>query len=680
MAIDTVTGAIHVVKVPTTPEDPSAGFLVGLSEAFSRFGIAPDAVGFAVHGTTIATNTIIQGRGAPAGLITSQGFSDVLEIAYQTRPSLYDIFYEKPAPLIPRWRCVGVPERIDPDGKVLVQLDEEAVRDAARKLAAEGVEAIAVAFLHSYRDPAHERRARDLIRQAAPGVAVVLSSDVCPEYREYPRTSTTVVNAVLQPRVGPYIARLEERLLAQDLGAGLHLMTSSGGIIAASTAKSLPVHLVESGPAAGVIGAAFVAQALATEGVAKRIVALDIGGTTAKVALVDDGIPTLADEFEVGAAARPTTTAGRGQGYPVKTPVISLVEIGAGGGSIASLDRGGALTVGPESAGAVPGPACYAKGGERPTLTDANLVLGLLDPAYFLGGTVTLDTQRARDAIARDIAAPLGLTVETAAQAIVDIANARMISAIEFVTIQQGVDPRDYALVCSGGAGPLHAAAIATAIGLRTVVVPPTPGLNSALGLLATDVKHDFVRTLYRPLSKATPDILWRVLDEMQATGTALLVDNGVPAARRQFRREAEVCYIGQSYALKIPVPDARDGALAAIDTAFRAAHRQKYGFASDTAPTMITNLRLTATGLVNRPALQAVATDGAPALKGKRTTYFGTPESAAVYDRARLLPGQQISGPAIVEQMDTSTVLPPGATAVVDHSGSLVVTVGQTH
>jgi N-methylhydantoinase A/oxoprolinase/acetone carboxylase beta subunit len=321
--VDEATGAVRVAKVPTVPADPSEGFMNGLAQAFTRFGVDPASVGFTVHGTTVATNTIIQGKGARAGLITSGGFSDVLEIGYQTRPQLYEIFYDKPKPLIARHLCIGVRERIGPDGEVIVPLDEADAVAAARRLAAAGVEAIAIAFLHAYRDPTHERRAAAAIRAALPDMPVILSSDVCPEYREYPRTSTTVVNAVLLPRVGPYIAKLEERLAAAGLRCGLHLMTSSGGITASGVAQRFPVHLVESGPAAGVIGAAYVADMTSRPEAFRRVLSLDIGGTTAKAALVDDGKPALADEFEVGAAAVPTTTASRGQGYPVKTPVIS---------------------------------------------------------------------------------------------------------------------------------------------------------------------------------------------------------------------------------------------------------------------------------------------------------------------------------------------------------------------
>ena len=493
--VEETTGEILVAKVATVPADPSEGCIDAIDKAIRNYALRPGQFVFTVHGTTIATNTIIEGKGAKAGLITSEGFRDVLEIAYQTRPKLYDIFYDKAKPLIPRYLCQGVPERIDGDGVVLVPLDEDAVRQVARQLAGEGVEAIAVALLHSYKDPAHERRIGEILAEELPHMPIVLSSDISPEYREYPRTSTAVVNAVLQPRVGPYVARLEERLEERAIRSGLHLMSSSGGIIAANVAKRHPVHLVESGPAAGVIGASFIAQLSGY----KNLLALDIGGTTAKAALVNNGLPQIADQFEVGSSAVATVTAQRGQGYPVLTPVISLVEIGAGGGSIANVDPGGVLTVGPQSAGAVPGPACYGRGGTEPTLTDANLVLGRLNPDYFLGGETKLDVDLARKAVLERAAKPAGLELIEAAQAIIDIANAKMTSALYFISVEQGIDPRDYVLVPSGGAGPMQAVAIARALGVRTVLIPPTPGLNSAVGLLATDLKHELVRTYMKP-------------------------------------------------------------------------------------------------------------------------------------------------------------------------------------
>lgn len=675
--VEEITGEILVAKVATVPADPSEGCINAIDKAIAAYDLAADQIGFTVHGTTIATNTIIEGKQATAGLITSEGFRDVLEIAYQTRPKLYDVFYDKPRPLIPRHLCVGVPERIDGAGEVLVPLDERAVVEAARYLAQQGVEAIAIAFLHSYKDPTHERRCGALIEAALPGMPVVLSSDISPEYREYPRTSTAVVNAVLLPRVGPYIARLEERLGEKGVASGLHLMSSSGGIIAATVAKRHPVHLVESGPAAGVIGASFIAQLSGY----RNLLALDIGGTTAKAALVNDGRPQIAEQFEVGSSAVATVTAHRGQGYPVLTPVISLVEIGAGGGSIAHVDPGGILTVGPQSAGAVPGPACYGRGGTRPTLTDANLVLGRLNPDYFLGGETKLDTERAIRAVEEHAARPSNLGVVEAARAIIDIANAKMTSALYFISVEQGIDPRDYVLVPSGGAGPMQAVAIARALGVRKVLIPPTPGLNSAVGLLATDLKHELVRTYMRKASESDPVDLAATFDEMAAATTRLLRDEGVDEERTRVVREIAMSYVGQSYQLKIEVPERIDAATwRTMSDAFHRRHAAVYGFANDGEPTQFVNLRVTAIGRVDRPTLRRLEPaldDVARARKGERQVYFnetGGMVSTAIYDRSLLRAGDRFPGPAIVEQMDSTTVILPGTQVAVDAFGCLVV------
>jgi N-methylhydantoinase A len=680
VAVEEGSGTILVAKVHTVPADPSQGCIAGIDRLLAEHGLDPGQVSFVVHGTTIATNTIIEGKGAKAGLVTSAGFRDVLEIAYQTRPNLYDIFYDKVRPLIPRYLSVGVPERIAADGAVRVPLDEAALREAARFLAGEGVEAIAVAFLHAYRDPAHERLAGRILRDACPDIPVVLSSDVCPEFREYPRTSTAVVNAVLLPRITPYVARLEDRLRERGIGPGLHLMTSAGGIMAADTAKRLPVHLVESGPAAGVIGAAFVAGLSGF----RNLLALDIGGTTAKAALVNDGLPQIAEQFEVGAAAIANVTSPKGQGYPVLTPVISLVEIGAGGGSIAQVDPGGALSVGPQSAGAVPGPACYGQGGEDPTLTDANVVLGRIDPDYFLGGAVRLDRERAERAIHDKVAIPAGLGLIEAAQAILDIANAKMTSALYFISVEQGIDPRDYVLVPSGGAGPLQAVAIGRALGVPTVLIPPIPGLNSAVGLLASDLKHDLVRTYMKAEAAADPAELSAIYAEMEAGVRALLRDEGVAAADMVISREVEMCYVGQSFQLKLPVPEAIDRAtLAGLTAAFHARHAEAYGFANHGEPTRLVNLRLNGTGRVERPVVRRLpqGEGGAErAIKGRRQVHFdfrAPPLDTAIYDRARLCAGDRFAGPAIVEQMDTTLVLPPGAVAAVEAVGSIIVSTG---
>jgi N-methylhydantoinase A len=677
--VEESSGDVLVAKVATVPSDPSVGCMNGIEKALATHAIEPSEIVFTVHGTTIATNTIIEGKGAKAGLITCEGFRDVLEIAYQTRPKLYDIFYDKPVPLIPRYLCRGVPQRTGPDGEVIVALDEDAVRALAKFFVREGVEAIAVALLHAYKDPGPERRIAEILAEACPDLPVVLSSDISPEYREYPRTSTTVVNGVLLPRVGPYIARLEERLQARGIDSGLHLMSSSGGIIAASIAKRQPVQMVESGPAAGVIGAAFIAARSGYQ----NLLALDIGGTTAKLAVVNDGQPTIAEQFEVGASAVANVTSQRGQGYPVLTPVISLVEIGAGGGSIAHLDPGGALTVGPRSAGADPGPACYGQGGVEPTLTDANLLLGRINPDFFLGGEARLDVERARQAVLEYVARPAGLELMEAASAIIDIANAKMVSALYFISVEQGIDPRDYVLVPSGGAGPMQAVAIARALGVGKVLIPPTPGLNSALGMLATDLKHEVVRTQMQETSRVDMDELAGVFGELASATTAMLREQDVAAGDISVAREVGMCYVGQSYQLRVAVPEPiGDDTAALLTEAFHIRHAQTYGFANEQEPTQIVNLRVVGVGRVERPVLRQLEAAGDPpsrAVKGQREVYFAERSGLVevdLYDRERLLAGDSFAGPAIIEQMDTTVVVPPEARVEVERSGNLIITI----
>ena len=675
--VEETSGEILTAKVATVPKDPSQGCINGIDKALKSYGLDPDQLSFIVHGTTIATNTIIEGKGAKAGLITSEGFRDVLEIAYQTRPQLYDLFFGRPKPLIPRYLCLGVPERIGPGGEVLTPLDEDAVREAARYLRRENVEAIAVAFLHSYGFPDHERRAGEVLAEECGELPIVLSSDVSREYREYPRTSTTVVNTVLLPKVAPYVARLEDRLHERGIKPNLHMMTSAGGIMASATSKRQPVRLVESGPAAGVIGATFIAG-LSGHG---NLLSLDIGGTTAKAALVNQGQPLIAEQFEVGSSAVASLTAARGRGYPVLTPVISLVEIGAGGGSIAHVDPGGALTVGPQSAGADPGPACYAQGGEEPTLTDANVVLGRINPAFFLGGEAVLDMTLAEKAIADKVAKPAGLDLVAAARAIIDIANAKMTSALYFISVEQGIDPRDYVLVPSGGAGPMHAAAIAEALGVGTVLVPPTPGVNSALGLLASDLKHEVVRTYMREADSADPAALRGVFAELEEGVRALLDEEVVAGQDIAITREIDMCYVGQSFRLIVPVPETIGSDIShLLSENFHARHATAYGFASPGDPTMLMNLRLIGTGRVERPAVRRLERGAdAPAIKGRRRVYFSEPAEAIevdIYDRERLGAGATVAGPTIIEQMDTTIVIPPAARVEVEDQGNLVISI----
>ncbi len=489
--VDSETGQVRVVKVLTTPEDPAKGFMSALERGLQECGAGGRDVAAVVHATTVATNAIIEGKTARVGMLVTRGFRDILEIGRQIRSRLYDVHLQKPAPLVPRRWSLEVTERLDAEGAVLEPLDVDEVRAAVRRLRAESAEAVVVCFLHSYLNPAHERAAAAIVREEFPEAWLSVSSEVCPEFREYLRGSTAAVNAAVMPIVSRYVDALESRLAALGATAPFYVMQSNGGVMTSASAKERPVYMVESGPAAGVIAAGAVAAPYRYA----NVLSFDMGGTTAKVGLIQDGQLKLSTEMEVGAQAVTPLGEGRGGGYPVRTPVIDLVEVGAGGGSEAWIDAGGALRVGPRSAGARPGPACYGLGGVTPTITDANLALGRLDPAFFLGGEMALDADAARRAIALRVAEPLGLDPLAAASGIVEIANAHMIAAMRLVSVQRGYDPRDFVLVAFGGAGPLHANALARELGIPIVLVPPSPGIASALGMLVTDIRHEFVAT-----------------------------------------------------------------------------------------------------------------------------------------------------------------------------------------
>ena len=676
VVLDEESGITLVVKVPTTPDDPSIGFMTSLGRAIERFQINPNEVGFLAHATTIATNSIIAGGCGVAGLITTEGFRDVLEIARQARPSLYDVFYDKPAPLIPRYLCFGVPERMDANGSELIPLHETAVREAGAALAREGVESIVICFLHSYRDPTHERRARELLAEVCPDIPVCLSSDICPEYREYWRASTASVNAVLLPVVGRYIERLDRHLEEARVESRLYLMASGGGIVSSRVARHQPVQLIESGPAAGVIAAAEVGVKAGLP----NLISIDIGGTTAKTALVQHGRATVSNEFEIGGVSLATTTRTRGRGYPVKIPVIDLVEIGAGGGSIGWVDPGGALSVGPQSAGAEPGPACYGKGGAEPTLTDAHIVLGRINPDNFLGGEQRLFPQLATQAVRERIAERLGLRLEEAALGMIEIANAKMSGALELVSIQKGIDPRGFTLVAFGGSGPLHAVELASALGIERVLVPPAPGVASAWGLLSTDLRHTFSRSYIADLDDIDLSFVTGCFDEFRGQSEDILTDEGVLLANVAIALEIDVRYKGQSYELSVPYPQTDDLAelIDQITESFLAAHERAYGFAARGQPIEIVNLRLEASGAVPRPRTKKLGRrrDSIErARKETRSVVFPTGSTeCAIYDRYELGADDRIGGPAIVEESDSTTLVPLGYTATVDTLANLLI------
>jgi N-methylhydantoinase A len=679
--INEASGEIATAKVPSTPADPSAGFLAAASRILSENAVPVPAVRYVVHGTTVATNAVIEGDIAPAGLLTTEGFRDILEIARQIRPSLYDLRFEKPRPLVPRHRCLEVPERLDAAGRVITPLDEEAVRAAARQLRAEGVQAIAVCFLHSYANPSHERRAGEIIREVFPEAMISLSSEVAPEFREYFRASTTVINAALRPVVAHYLQGIEEQLRAAGLTAELLVMQSSGGVFPFSAARERPVFMVESGPAAGVMAATYLGEALGYP----NIISFDMGGTTAKAGLIQDGRPRVTKDYEVGAMAKASATGARGSGYPIRTPVIDLVEIGAGGGSIAWIDSGGMLRVGPHSAGADPGPACYGKGGTEPTITDANLVLGRLNPDYFLGGEIALDVDRAYRAIEERCARPLGLDVLTVAHGIIEIANAAMTNALRLVSIQRGHDPRQFALVAFGGAGPVHANYLAKQAEIRTAIIPMSPGTTSALGLLVTDLQHDYAVTVNERADQIDLRALEEVFRSLETEGRATLAREGVGQRRVSFVRQLEMRYAGQSYELTIPLNGGQieNASLAMATAAFNRAHEQTYGFSAPGEPVEIVNVRLTAIGLIAKPRLREAPVSGnsaRDALKGTRPVWFaeaGGFVPCPILDRYRLGAGASIPGPAVIEEKDSTTVVHPGYVAQVDRFGNMVMTPG---
>ncbi len=670
------TGEVRTGKVPSTPSDPSDGFLQVVHRMLAQDMVAPDRVQYLVHGTTVATNAIIEGNLSRTAFIATEGFRDLLEIQTGIRPVLYDLQFEKLRPLVPRYLCFGVPERMDFRGDVLIPLDEDAVRRVAEQLRNEGVESVAVCLLHSYVNPDHEERIGDILRQMLPSVLVSLSSEVAPEFREYFRASTTVINAAVRPVVSRYLENIQDRVRGSRVSGELLVMQSGGGVLTFEAAIERPVFMVESGPAAGVIAASYLGNSLGRE----NVISFDMGGTTAKAGLIENGTPRVTKDYEVGGTAGATEHGSRGSGYPIRTPVIDLVEIGAGGGSIAWTDSGGILRVGPHSAGADPGPVCYGQGGAEPTITDANLVLGRLSADYFLGGDMELDAEGARRAIREKCADRLGMGVMEVALGIVEIANSAMVGALRQVSVQRGHDPRDFLLVAFGGAGPVHANRLAAELEIPTVLVPPSPGTTSAMGLLVTDIKHDYSVALIQRAGRLDYEVAGEGFRRMKIEGEAALAREGVGPDEMVFLYQADMRYVGQSYELTIPLPDgglAPEKLTGVIDR-FHLEHERAYGFKADDEPVEFVALRLSAIGRISRPRAREISSCSrglAAALKPSRAVYFaesGGLVECRVYDRYQLQPDFEVRGPAIVEEVDSTTVIHPGYGAVVDRFGNL--------
>ncbi len=674
VAMDEEKGTLRIVKLSSTPADPSEAFLRIIKKCLQDFDLAPADAAYLVHGTTVATNTIIEQKGARTAFITTTGFRDIFEIARQIRSELYTLFGDKPPSLIPRHLCFEAEERMDARGQVIQPLDMNSVAHLVSRLRDEKVESAVICLLHSYANAAHEQAVAEAVARELPEVALSLSSTLCPEMREYYRASTTAINGVVMPVVSRYIHRLESRLAELGFHNGLHLMTSSGGIISSEVARKEPVHLIESGPAAGVTAVAYYGEMTGH----KNLISFDMGGTTAKLGLVESGKLRIAPNFEVGSAA---IANNRSAGYPVRTPVVDLVEIGAGGGSLAWIDEGGSLRVGPKSAGADPGPACYGKGQTLPCITDAHVFLGRINPKGFIGGERELRRDLSERAI-QALADRLGLDAWATANGILEIANASMVSAVRLISVQRGFDPRKFILVGYGGAGPLHANAIAEELDIEKTLIPMSPGLTSALGLLVGDIKHDFKRTYLRKFAEFDPTNALTVWEEFQAKGKAILSSEGVAENNMAFARQLDVRYCGQSYELTIPCPEGPldTAALAHIRQSFFDQHRNVYGYAAEDEPIEVVNLATTATGRIRRPALRSLEPgdgDPASARKDERDAYFAAcgVVRCSIYDRYKLRQADIVKGPAIIEEYDSTVVLNPGYQAEVDEFANLLIT-----
>ena len=670
---DTARNSTAIHKVATTPEDPSQGVIRGIVELCDREGLPPNAVTHVLHGTTIATNAVLEHDGATAGMITTAGYRDIVHIGRHQRPQSYSIMQEIPwqdRPLVRRRHRKTVTERcVPPTGAVLKPLDEDEVRAAARALKAEGVEAVAVCFLFSYLNPEHEERARAIVLEEFPDAFVTTSSSVSPQFREFERFTTTAMNAFVGPKVRGYVRNLESSMAAAGLTAQLRVMGSNGGVATAGMVAERPVLTLLSGPAAGVLGGAWVGALSGRD----RLITFDVGGTSADIGIVAEG------RFSE-ATARDTWIAG----YPVMVPMIDVHTIGAGGGSVAYVDAGGAFKVGPRSAGANPGPAAYGRGGTGPTVSDANLVLGRLDKDNFLGGGMALDEGAALRVIA-GLAAKLGLSELAAAEGILTILNANMANAIRSRTVQKGIDPREYALVAFGGAGPLHGCEVAALLGISEVIVPPHPGLTSAVGLLTTDLKYDAIKTEFQTegaidLAKLNADFA-----ELERGMRAQFAADAIAAETVVFTRAADLRYVGQGYELRVLFPACAldDDALTGAWQAFHRQHEAEYGHCFD-SPVEIVNIRLTGSGpmpKIGKPAAPAGGTLEAALVKTGPGVFRVAGElrtlPTAFYRREALPVGVAVPGPAIVLQMDSTTVVPPGATVTPDAGGNLIIRLG---
>ncbi len=660
--LDETTGNITIEKEPSLRKNLTDRIFGGLH----RLRVTPADLEMIIHGSTTAMNTILQERGARVGLITTQGFRDVLELGRGNRPEVYNLRYKPPKPLVPRYLRFEVPERLNYEGKVVHPLDEDATREVVRKLKSHGVKGIAICFLHAYANPAHERRVGEICREVYPEAHVAISSDITGEFREFERTSTVVLNTYVMPRMVSYLSDLESQLSTAGFRGSINIMQSTGGMMSSDLARSLPIRSLESGPAGGVIGAVALGKQIGQ----LNLIAADVGGTSFDVALIVEGRPFEKSETHVNRR-------------PVLQPTIDIVSVGAGGGSVAWLDAQGSFRVGPQSAEADPGPACFGQGGTEPTVTDAHLVLSHINPDFFLGHRMKLRVDRAKQAIRKTIAEPLGLSLEEAAYGITHLADTNMINAIRHVTIERGHDPRDFSLLCYGGGGGLFAGSLAQELKIPHAIIPIGPAVFSAWGILNSDFREDMARTTVLSTTSLSVDDLLRTFDKLARDGLERLQRGGVSTNGVRFRRMVDMRYEGQEHSVRVPVPsdgELRENGMQALQQRFDQLHEQTYAHASPGAPTEIVNLRLSAIRESSKPRMKEISKgsgDGTAALKARRKVYFRETEGwvdCPIYDREKLGGGDKFKGPAIVEEWSSTIIVLPGQALEVDRYGNLVM------
>ncbi|MEN6316009.1 MAG: hydantoinase/oxoprolinase family protein [Clostridiaceae bacterium] len=664
--LDIETGVIKIHKVPSTPDDPSRAIMTGVDEILQINNLPYSDVQYLAHGTTVATNALIERKGAKTGLLVTKGFKDLLEIGRQTRSSLYSLFIKKPEPLIPGNLRLEIDERLYSDGSCRKAVDKGDVSKRINELKDNSVTSIAVCFLFSYLNPEHEKQVLSQLKEEYPGVYISASHEVVPEFREYDRISTTVINAYLGPVMKRYMENFKSSVKQRKIGISPYIMQSNGGIISIGESVQNPVRTAMSGPAAGVVAASYLSERTGF----KNMITFDMGGTSADFSLIENGTPKISIERTI-------------EEFPARIPMLDIHTCGAGGGSIAWLDAGGALKVGPESAGAVPGPACYSRGGMLPTVTDANTVLGRLNPQNMLGGRMTLDVAASKKAIQSYICDHSSLSLMEAACGIISVVNATMTRAIRVISVEKGYDPREFTLVSFGGGGGLHCCALAKELNIPNILIPPAPGTFCSLGLLVSDVRSDYVRSMLLEAKADELSTIGGLFSQMRKEGEEFLIKENIPAKDCRYDCTIDMRFVGQNYELTIPVDmsELRADRFDSIIRRFHDEHRKKYGYSDKKAVVEFVNYRLTAIGILSKPEFKKLGSysDKTPVATGHRDVYYSDVDKPGLYDtfiynRTDLLPGNRLAGPAIIEQMDSTIMILPGQTADIDPYGDIII------